>query len=414
MLDSTVSLTGSYFGVNVLHAINARQDSTLTVVDTDFEYGDGGIVVFNSDAVIEGSRFIGNTASSGAGLIMVGDGALEVRDSLFQDNVASGSGGAVQVGTVVSLGDVDRVFEGCTFVGNSAGEAGGAIAVHSDRLEVNGSSFHDNSAVDGGAVATIATDDGAGAADVSGCEFSENTASRFGGAIYSDGVGLAIQGGSFDHNSAESDGGAVAVTESYTDGHLQVSGATFSSNTTLARGGAVFSEEARVELNNSAFHSNMSELGGGAVYSTRISGSGRPVLSRFSSFWNNTDAGAAGSDEGGALFVNRAGTGIFSSVFWGNSNDYSGSSFIDVAFTCSAEVLAAGTGNLLLFEDPFVLGPEGQVFLNQDSACVDAGNPAATAGVFTPGLGADWDALSTALTGALDVAPVDMGAHYLP
>ena len=67
---------------------------------------------------------------------------------------------------------------------------------------------------------------------------------------------------------------------------------------------------------------------------------------------------------------------------------------------------------MTLSSDPFVLAASGEVFLNQASACVDAGlDSAATAAFGSAGV---WGAMTTASDGTLDATPVDMGRHYDP
>jgi hypothetical protein len=90
-----------------------------------------------------------------------------------------------------------------------------------------------------------------------------------------------------------------------------------------------------------------------------------------------------------------------------------GEAYADISYTCSEEFLSAGIGNVIAFSDPFVPGPNGEVFLDQASVCVDGGNDAPATNDYSL-IGADWTTMTTALDSSLDASPVDMGTHYTP
>ena len=82
-----------------------------------------------------------------------------------------------------------------------------------------------------------------------------------GGAIATDGAGarLALRGGRFEGNHAESHGGAVFVD----GGSVEISGGAFVENRARENGGAVYGLRGRLRLDNSTLHGNEAELGGG-------------------------------------------------------------------------------------------------------------------------------------------------------
>jgi hypothetical protein len=92
-----------------------------------------------------------------------------------------------------------------------------------------------------------------------------------------------------------------------------------------------------------------------------------------------------------------------------------------VEYDCLPEPWA-GTGNVMLTEDPFVradldgdgideyyLQHAGLDGYTEDAPCVDAGND-----TLATDAGIEWWTLTTRTDGALDDSPVDIGVHYVP
>jgi hypothetical protein len=181
-----------------------------------------------------------------------------------------------------------------------------------------------------------------------------------------------------------------------------------------AYGGGMYNESASSTLTNVVFVGNTvsgsSSYYGGGIYNDSSS-----ILTIYhGSFYQNAEA--AIENDGTATIIN--------SVFYDNDGiDVQNNDTLDISYTCSQQVLA-GTENQSLTTDPFVLGPFGELFLNQDPAvnpCVDTGNNDAAdkaydAGVDNAGvhLGSFWRDLTTDIDSALDTDPVDMGVHYTP
>lgn len=65
------------------------------------------------------------------------------------------------------------------------GSGGGLYVANAERMEVTSSFFASNSATFGGAIATFSSGSPSGRLVYSACTFTENTAERDGGAIYS-------------------------------------------------------------------------------------------------------------------------------------------------------------------------------------------------------------------------------------
>jgi hypothetical protein len=98
-----------------------------TVIGCDFRdnaaTGDGGAMKLGdstADLVISGVRYVGNSAGDGGGALYCVTPAV-VRNSLFLRNSASGRGG----GAIISYVHEGLLFENCTFSDNQAGSNGG-------------------------------------------------------------------------------------------------------------------------------------------------------------------------------------------------------------------------------------------------------------------------------------------------
>ncbi len=122
-----VTLTGGFSDKNG-GAIRVLEGAQLFVdnvafIDNAAEWG-GAIatVDFYGGVEVRDSRFVGNTARTGGGAILLNGGGLDVRNSVFVNNEAGQWGGAVEaLNGMASLAN-------STFVGNSGGNAGGILA----------------------------------------------------------------------------------------------------------------------------------------------------------------------------------------------------------------------------------------------------------------------------------------------
>ena len=97
----------------------------------------------------------------------------------------------------------------------------------------------------------------------------------------------------------------------------------------------------------------------------------------------------------------------------GNGTDILGGAGADVTYSCTESFVSLGEGNVFGIPDPIELGPNDELFLNQGSLCVDAGDSAAATTDYAA-LGLDWEMLTTDALGSADEPPVDMGVHYAP
>jgi parallel beta-helix repeat protein/predicted outer membrane repeat protein len=220
---------------------------------------------------------------------------------------ASGSSAPDNSGGGVYAKDASLTVRNCIFSANSAASGGGAIsAVHSEYVEdsaltIDNSRFLNNVAAWGGAVSHGST----AAVDISGCEFSGNTATTYGGG--------AISGGGFtaaniSHSAFSQNSGATDYDED-------------------AGGGAIYySSGAAVTIINSVFTENTATVSaenyepcamGGAISIYEVA----EVTIGDSEFTANTanPEDPVGWGDGGAIFIESGPGSIFNCKFAGNT-----------------------------------------------------------------------------------------------
>jgi predicted outer membrane repeat protein len=141
--------------------------------------GKGGAIYDASSPrewTLESCHFEGNAAAFGGAIHTAERSGVVAFDCVFLQNQATGAGR----GGALDMGDgIRHSMRSCYFVGNSAGEAGGAVAC-SGIVELASSVFSGNSARNGGA---LYVDDN-GRLSVFNCTLVANHASNDGGAAY--------------------------------------------------------------------------------------------------------------------------------------------------------------------------------------------------------------------------------------
>lgn len=166
---------------------------------------------------------------------------------------------------------------------------GGAIRIHSGTLNVSGATFANNSASNGGAIVSQAA--GNATLNISGATFAGNSANGSGGAIYANCI-VNFSDTVFEGNTA-ADGGAVCINGG---GIFAVSDCTFSKNTAMSRGGALYLDGLTTFGDgDTVFEGNMANLGGAIYVASRYSS--RRVTISSAQFLSNTAA------QGGAIYI---------------------------------------------------------------------------------------------------------------
>ena len=239
----------------------------------------GAIDVADGDLSVSNSVFTGNEALGPGGAITIAEGSLRISGSTFTENVGGEGQGA---GAIYAM-NAPVTINGGEFNGNSVGPggAGGAIIVEA-ALAIQGTGFHGNSAVSGGAIFVI---EGPGV-QISGASFSNNEATFYAGGAITALVPLQVTGSTFHDNSAPQ-GGAIA----HDLATASVSTSVFTGNTATTLGGAAYlgtPEGATTVFRRNTYSENKAK-NGGAVYA--VQGSVHLLESTFSE--NSAIAGGA-------------------------------------------------------------------------------------------------------------------------
>jgi len=195
-------------------------------------YSTDGRVRLIDDCIFQNNvtTYNGAPRANHGGAVYNKDGGLLVSNSHFNWNQADGNGGAIYT------------------IKNSANDEGAAI-------QISDSDFRENTAEhDGGAIAFIGDFD---AIIIATSYFEMNQAENYGGGIYSEGSGVVANYTDFRLNSA-SYGGAI-YTRRMSEGdsssyHSEY--ADYDYNSASESGGAIFSENADLELREDHFADN--------------------------------------------------------------------------------------------------------------------------------------------------------------
>ena len=302
----TVTLNGN--GIPILRANSTDLTLESLTLKNAVSNLAGGAVRAKS-VVATSVSFINNVSDDGGkggGIYSFGDVTLD--RTVFRGN-STDSGPESQGGAVHALGDL--VITDSTFVNNSSNQ-GGAVYVVGDTV-VSESSFSGNTADDGGAIYMVYDALWAESSfTITDTSFSGNRADFYGGALFVDVYLLNISGSTFRGNSTgEHDGGAIYSD----DGEVVVNQSTFVANVAGGNGGAISSDTVGIQVASSTFSSNRAVSGwGGALFSYET------VDSTGSKYLRNR------ADYGGAMYIglplmgttdlaknrfsrNRAGTG---------------------------------------------------------------------------------------------------------
>ena len=132
------------------------------------------------------SSFINNTSLLEGGAVYSFYCYMLIQDSRFQGNTAVNGGGVMLDYKIAGANKVSRI-EGCLFMGNTATSIGGAVRSYARSVNVKNSVFAYNSAPNAGAIGFHAGDgvdnDPGYTAALYNCSFYGNSATVYGGAI---------------------------------------------------------------------------------------------------------------------------------------------------------------------------------------------------------------------------------------
>ena len=230
----------------------------LTVKDCSFTdntaTSDGGAISNDGILTVNNSTFTSNTATSDGGAIYNLPMSFNVTGSTFTNNSANEGGAIYNTGGALNY---PVKISSSTFTTNSAKEVGGAIYnIDGSSLTVTDSKFTSNTAQYGGAI------DNDGTLNVIGNTFTGNTATagidKGGAAIYNDGK-LIVSYSIFIGNKADN----IGTIDNDMGGTCTVISSDFSGNTATNGGGAIFNgNDSNLTVLDSTFTGNKATYGG--------------------------------------------------------------------------------------------------------------------------------------------------------
>ena len=295
----------------------------------------------------------GRSNEVGGGARLIGRAI--VRGCTFRDNRSTDDGGGLYTASIVTL--MDCLFE------NNRGKHGGGAALRSGSTLV-GCEFVGNTArMSGGGVDMRNRE--LRAVD---CRFRGNAAlsSRTvraigGGALYTQNASLEIVQCEFDFNRSNARGGGVSIFDARP---AHFARCTFAENTSEKGGGALVARFGSSQIEDSVFLTNVAGDVGGAVVMPNVT-EGR--IDNCTFYQNRSSA------EGGSVNVNDQ-TDLFNCILWAAFPDeVAGASSVSY---CDVAGGWPGPGNINI--DPAFVDPlSDNLRLTAGSPCVDAGDPAA-------------------------------------
>jgi CSLREA domain-containing protein len=232
-----------------------------------------------NSVTLSGVTFRNGSSQGGGGAVVVNESAVSIQRCAFEMNRSADFGGGALLNVRGEMSVVN-----CRFAGNRSNELGGAIFNSAReggvedgfaRLDVYDSTFVDNRAGDGGAIAGDLYDlgpyedgDGDSIILISGCTFSQNSAGGTGGALRTSGASAtAIRYCTFVQNTSGTMGGAIQSWNG-----LLMENCILEGNRTLdtlpGYGGALFLSGPDHTLTSSLFQDNIAQRGG-AIYTQR-------------------------------------------------------------------------------------------------------------------------------------------------
>ena len=234
---------------------------------------------------------------------------------------------------------------------------------------------------------------------------SNTTANPGGGMITSGAEVHRLRNMVFRDNFAGSGGALALMSFTY------VSNSVFFNNAaTNGSGGAIYTAGSDLLMTNATLDGNSASANGGGVYNNT-----NAIMTNVT-FVNNTSANGAGAGSG--VWNDGGSAHVLNSISFGNSVA-GGAVFAGISSitnSCTAgDYSAQSNTNVGNITDPFVMGANGEYFLDQAGPCVDIGsdNNGDDGMVgFTTVVLKDWREMTTDIDGALDATPIDAGRHY--
>ena len=242
-MDTTVISNGLF---NQVFEVEPAGDLSLSNLEVKLGWttGSGGnISVDRGSLSLQSCRVTGGLAAGHGGGIMLYSGASAIIiSSVISGNETNGSGGAIYA--VATSGTPSLQIISSRLQDNEAGGGGGAVYMTDGTLVIDESELTGNTAeVDGGGIALVKTLNAwNGTLSITATTVSDNSGRNGGGLYYyiPDGGGLAIDSSTFQGNSAATQGGGIYSYLEDPDGITIVNSTISGNQADLDAGGILF------------------------------------------------------------------------------------------------------------------------------------------------------------------------------
>ena len=217
----------------------------------------------NKKFLIENCTFINCSAEEEGGALGLSHNNMEVKDCKFINNTAT-KGAGIMIGGIYYPDAIDGdnthghniTIDNCYFENNIASLEGGAVHISGDNNTVTNSQFYYNEAPEGGAVHI--TGDNATVID---SVFDDNLAhDGKGAAVYVEGNYSSIDNSTFTNH--ESERGTVYIIGNY----FNCTDSEFINNTATRGGAGLYMDGDYSYVNNNLFNNNNATVHGGAIH----------------------------------------------------------------------------------------------------------------------------------------------------
>lgn len=350
--DNVVSgNTSAYNGGGMILFQTTGEYNGNTVSDNVSQEDGAGIYANQSRSRIIGNTISGNEAWDDAGGLRSYVGRLYIEGNTFEGNSAGDDGGGLKMSH-----SSNTVIDN-TFLFNHAGDAGGGLELDNETAQVSGCYFEGNTATRGAGIHSWTNE---GRFTISDSQFVENTASDCGGAIGMDNNPylVTLTGLSLTDNFAN-DGAGLCIdfvmidpgeeTERYYVSNALLVNSFVSDNDAEDDGGIAYVKAGNLEMRNVTTHDNDSPNTGGVAVKEE------GTLNAINTIFSGVD--------GDMLYLESDGAAEFSYCSFWNADGW---------VNASSPVGSNGNGSF----DPDFDDPDGLDFhLGSNSECVDAGDP---------------------------------------
>ena len=356
-LDGLTIYNGSAeYGGGIYSSYSSLVLSACKIDSNYAEEDGGGMYCYGCDVMLINCQFCDNEADEDCGGGFYNEECnVTATDCSFEYNYAYYyGGGACNEYSVVT-------YTNCYFYENDSEDYGGGMESEYSDVTVTSCTFENNESYYGGAMDIYET---SAPARVSDCDFIDNLAFYYGGALHIEYSEALVSDCLFDENYAEDNGGALYNDESFVTAVM----CYFDDNYSEDYGGAIYSYTSEVVsktvVQECVFKDNGTYFDGGAMYSQYAV----VEVTDCSFLYNDVQL-----YDGGALYNYYSEVTVCDSLFRGNeSSNYDGGAMCNYGgtvsvSTCTFEDNNAGEngGAIDNYETAFAL--DSCVFANNES-----------------------------------------------